>query len=117
MHNPFPSQHSGPRQHSPYRHNASRNRHSHPIRYKPDKKSNWKCQQPKQHGPAPLCSCQLYGPECLAALEDDEDLACDNDGLDKEEAVVVRDSIKEVQAVVNSSGTIIQIAISSRRFL
>lgn len=108
----FPSSRNGPQEHSPHRHNASQNHHNHPIRYKPDKKSNWKRQQPKQHGPAPLRSCQCYGPECLAAFEDDKDLACNNYSLDEKEAIVVGNSVEEVPAVVDSSGTISDLFVS-----
>lgn len=107
MHVAFPSQYNGAQKHPPHRHNTSRNNHNNPIRNKPDKESNWKRQQPKQHGPSPLCSCQGYGPKRLAAFEDDKNLACNNHSLDAKEAVVVGNPVEEVPAVVDSSGTII----------
>lgn len=116
MYKPLPLQHNGPQQHSPYRHNTTTNHHNNPIRYKPDKESDRKRQQPEQHGPAPLRSCKRYGPECLAAFEDDKHLACNNHSLDKEEAVVVDNSVEEVPAVVDSSGTIIFLVVSLRKF-
>ena len=52
---------------------------------------------------APLLAVQTRNLEGFASDKDDEDLAADHDGVDEPEEVVARDTLEDVEAVVETA--------------